>query len=295
MPTFDTINTPDTVIHLRGGRALGYAEYGDPAGKPVFFFHGWPGSRLQRHPDDAIAASLGARLITIDRPGFGLSDFKPGRTLLDWPDDVAELADILQIEQFAAVGISGGGPYLLACAFKIPHRLTRAAVISGLAPLDWPGATGGMPWSTRVGLSVMKRTPWWLPNLLLGPVARRTRQDPEWVSKRIPGSFPTIDRDMYARPDIKAMMQKDLTEAYRNGTDALAWELAMLVQPWGFRLENFRSKFSLWHGEADRTTPFTMGTYMARMLPECEARFYPGEGHTLIFNHWQEILAVLVS
>ena len=74
-------NTSDKIISLRDGRRLGYAEYGDPDGKPVFFFHGLPGSRRQRHPDNSIAIKLGARIIAIDRPGYGLSDFQQGRTI----------------------------------------------------------------------------------------------------------------------------------------------------------------------------------------------------------------------
>src|SRR5215471_4610530 len=104
LSTMNRYNTFNKVISLRDGRTLGYAEYGDPNGKPVFFFHGLPGSRLQRHPDESIATGLGARLITIDRPGYGLSDFQQARTLLDWPDDVTQLANSLRIDQFAAIG-----------------------------------------------------------------------------------------------------------------------------------------------------------------------------------------------
>jgi pimeloyl-ACP methyl ester carboxylesterase len=80
-------------------------------GKPVVFFQGTPSSRLFHRPDESIALSLGARIIAIDRSGFGLSDFQPGRMLLDWPHDVVALADALKIDRFAVVGISGGGPF----------------------------------------------------------------------------------------------------------------------------------------------------------------------------------------
>src|SRR5258708_31239448 len=112
--------TDSKQIQLRDGLALGYAKFRDPAGKPLFFFHGFPGSRLQRYPDDALAISLGARIITIDRPGLGLSSFQPGRKLLDWPGDVVELAYALGIDRFAAIGLSRVGPCLLACTHKIP-------------------------------------------------------------------------------------------------------------------------------------------------------------------------------
>jgi len=117
-------------IKLKDGRSLGYAEYGNPEGKPVFYFHGFPGSRLDWPFSDAddSAAQLNTRIVAVDRPGMGLSDFKRGREILDWPDDVIELADALQVDHFAVQGISGGGPYACACAFKISERLTTTAV-----------------------------------------------------------------------------------------------------------------------------------------------------------------------
>jgi pimeloyl-ACP methyl ester carboxylesterase len=73
-------------------------------------------------------------LIVPERPGFGLSDFQAGRTLLDWPDDVAALADHLGLECFGVFGLSADGPYAAACAYKIPQRLTRAVLSDSLAP-----------------------------------------------------------------------------------------------------------------------------------------------------------------
>src|SRR5262245_42519005 len=84
-------------LRLRDGRRLGFAEWGAADGWPVFLFHGTPGSRLTRHPDEPLTRALGARLITIDRPGYGLSTAQPGRRLLDWPADVAALAGALGV------------------------------------------------------------------------------------------------------------------------------------------------------------------------------------------------------
>jgi len=287
--------TTGKVIHLREGRALGYAEFGDPAGKPVFFFHGLPGSRLQRFPDDSIAIELGARIITIDRPGYGLSDFQPGRKLLDWPGDVSQLADALQIDQFAAIGLSGGGPYLLACAYKLPQRLTSATVISGLAPLDRSESIEGMGRSSRIGISLARRAPWWLLRCVLEPTTRKVRQNPTGTSKPLTSSSPQVDREVFARPDIQAMDREDLVEAYRSGVNAMSWEVLILTRPWGFRLEDVNKKIYLWHGEDDATVPLSMGKYVERTLPDCEATFCPGEGHTLMFNYWRQMLAVAVS
>lgn len=294
MLTNTDINTTDNIFRLRDGRALGYAEHGDPEGTPIFFFHGSPGSRLQRHPDASIAHELGARIITIDRPGYGLSDFQPERTLLDWPTDVAQLADALGINQFAAIGLSGGGPYLLACAYAMADRLTSATVVSGMGPLDEPDALEGVMPSMRLGLGIVRKAPW-LARLALEPAARILRINPVAVKKLIPVSMPRADKEAFGRPDIQAIDQQDLAEAYRNGGQALHREVILLTQPWGFRLEDIRTKIHLWHGEEDTTVPFNLAKYVARALPDCEPRFYPVEGHTLIYNYWQEILATALS
>jgi pimeloyl-ACP methyl ester carboxylesterase len=293
MPTIS--NTTDNVLQLKDGRVLGYAEYGDPQGKPVLFFHGLPGSRLQRHPDESIATELGARIVTIDRPGYGLSDFQHERKLLDWPGDVAQLADALNIDQFAAIGLSGGGPYLLACAYKMPERITSATVISGMGPVDKPEAIEGMMRSMRLGLGIARRVPWEFVRLALEPTARIVRQNPTAVKKLLPISAPKADKEAFARPEIQAIDHQDLVEAYRKGAQGVYWEVVTLATPWGFRLEDINKKIHLWHGEEDTTVPPHMGRYVARSLPDCEPRFYPGEGHTLIYNYWREILAVAVS
>jgi len=90
-----TDNTSKT-IKLKDGRMLGYAEYGSSDGKPVFYFHGHPSSWLDWPLFDAddSATELNARIIAVDRPGTGLSDFKRVREILAWPDDVIELETI---------------------------------------------------------------------------------------------------------------------------------------------------------------------------------------------------------
>ncbi len=97
-------------IFLGDGRRLGYAKYGDPQGQPLIYFHGWPSSQLEARMVEPTALRPHMRIIAPDRPGFGLSDFKPGRKLADWPDDVIELANALELERFAIMGFSGGGP-----------------------------------------------------------------------------------------------------------------------------------------------------------------------------------------
>lgn len=279
-------------IRLQDGRMLGYAEVGDPAGKPVFFFQGTPSSRLF-HPDASITKALGVRLITLDRPGFGLSDFQPGRTLLDWPDDVAEVADLLGFDRFAVVGISGGGPYVAASAFRIPQRLTGAAMVSSMGPVGVPGVTEGMPGVRRAGAFIGLHVPWLLrPLMWLG---QNPGRDLDRFFERYTAHNPEPDRLLLAQPEFSGMLKASYAESARQGIRGFAWEVRLMSRPWGFRLEDITLPVQLWHGGQDSSTPMAMARYMAGAIPDCQATFFPDEGHFLLFTHWQEILAALIS
>jgi pimeloyl-ACP methyl ester carboxylesterase len=143
------MSTAQNYITLRDGRRLGFAEFGDRQGKPVFYFHGFPGSRLEARLADRISRESKIRFIGIDRPGYGLSSLKPGRTFVDWADDVIGLADALGVDRFSILGVSGGGPYAAACACKIPDRLDTIGIICGMGPVDVPGLLPDMPWMYR--------------------------------------------------------------------------------------------------------------------------------------------------
>src|SRR6516165_2603800 len=108
------------------GRAIAFAEWGDPAGFPVFGLHGTPNSRLARHWDESVFVEAGARLITYDRPGYGGSDRHAGRRVVDCVGDVVAIADALGLERFSVTGTSGGGPHALAVAASVPERIRRA-------------------------------------------------------------------------------------------------------------------------------------------------------------------------
>jgi pimeloyl-ACP methyl ester carboxylesterase len=280
-------------VSLPDGRTLGFAEYGDPCGRPVLFFPGTPSGRLFHHPDESIALSLGARVLALDRPGYGLSDFQPGRTLLDWPSDVTALADALGIGRFAVAGISGGAPYVAACAFTIPDRLTAAAMVSGLGPIDWQGATEGMPRERRVGVRLGRRAPWLVRPLLW--LTLNPHRNPQRFFERMRDQSSPVDRAILARPEIGAMLLANWAEANRSGVRPYAWETVIFSRPWGFRLEDIAMEVRLWHGEEDASMPISVGLFLARTIPRCRSTFLPGEGHFLLFGHWGEILHAMIS
>ena len=100
---------------------------------------GEPGRAI---PRGRVLYELGVRLISFDRPGYGGSDRLDSRRVADVVPDVVAIADELELERFAVLGRSGGGPHALACAALLPDRVTRAGVLVSLAPweaegLDW--------------------------------------------------------------------------------------------------------------------------------------------------------------
>ena len=137
----------DFTIQLRDGRKMGSAVVGPDDGFPILHCHGSGSSRLEARLLAEAATEVEVRLIGLDRPGIGCSDPKADYRLLDWPDDVEEVADQLGIERFAIEGVSAGGPYALACAYKISQRLTACGLISTLSPPDLIRRAG--PWSMR--------------------------------------------------------------------------------------------------------------------------------------------------
>lgn len=274
---------------LPDGRKLGYIELGDPNGKPVFFWSG--GSRMGYPHDVSIPQALGVRLISLDRPGLGLSDFQPNRTLLDWPDDLTALADTLNIERFTVTGLSQGGPFALACAYKIPQRLTAAAVLSGLAPFQEPGVMAGMTFAYRTIPFMANGAPW----LLRAMTALQSKfLNGERFGRMLENRFPESDKAVLRqRPDLIPMLVEDGLEVYRQGIDAIVQDIKIVCGDWGFRLRDITMPVYLWQGEDDRNVPPAMGRYIASAVRDCRATFYPNEGHLMAFTHWRDILTTL--
>jgi pimeloyl-ACP methyl ester carboxylesterase len=210
-----------TTITLSDGRILACAEYGVPRGKPVFFFHGTPGSGFFS-PLDEITKKTGVRLICVDRPGYGLSTFQPGRRILDWPDDISQLADFLGMHKFAVAGHSGGGPYTLACAYALPDRVTAAAILSGPGLIEAPDATRGMSATNRFGLTVGRFIPWPLWRVLIWVFYHRRRDNPAEDMDRGKGHRPQADEEQVRRPEVQEACIRSEVEAFRPGLRGLA-------------------------------------------------------------------------
>ena len=277
-------------VQLTDGRQLAYQEYGDCDGRPVFFFHGWIGSRLDFGPNDGIARELGIRVIAVDRPGCGSSDFQRARRLLDWPDDVSEMADALNVGKFAICGHSFGGPYVAACAYRLLERVTSAAIVAGISPLSFKGATRGMPALVRLVLWLGGHVPAITrPYVsLLASVVKK----PKMIAKGIGSLLPRGELALLESSRFDGFFE-NLDEMVKHGSEGAYWDARVFLGEWGFDCADIEMPVSLFYGADDQNVPIQMGEYYREAIPTTEATFYEGEGHFIMYSRAGEILRSL--
>jgi pimeloyl-ACP methyl ester carboxylesterase len=172
--------------------------------------------------------------------------------------------------------------------------VTAAAVLSGAGPADAARTLKGMRPLNRAGYAFGRWIPWPLWRVFIWLFFHNGRDDPASVFERGKGSRPPDERDVWYRSEVREIGLASGAEAFRRGTRGHAWETRLLLRPWGFRLEDVRKPVYLWHGTLDRETPVGMAREAARRLPDPRPTLCPDEGHSLLFTHWEEILAQLI-
>lgn len=284
------MNKSNQTLMLSNGYTLGYAEWGDPDGKSIFHFHGSSSSRLEHPIDDTHL--LGIRLITVDRPGHGLSDFYQYE-LIDWANMIEKLADHLGIEKFAVSGWSFGGAFAMACAYQSPDRIKSAGLVSSFVPYNRPNATQDMAGFNKFSLGLAHRMPWGIVRIVMKLQGNALKKDPEKFARQVLSTVPDSDKEILTNQEVIDMLIPSMIEAYRASADGAAWEGAMLVRDWGFRLEDIHIPVYVWHGTEDIQNPLQCAEYIEKEIPAAQLITLPNEGHFHIFNHWGEIMKTL--
>lgn len=283
----------DTRLTLPDGRRLAAAEYGAASGDPVIYCHGLPGSRLEAAFADPVAERVGTWLIAADRPGFGMSDYQPGRTILGWADDVAALADHLGVERFSVLGVSGGAPYALACAFALADRVQSAAIVSGVGP---PAAVAAASATTTSGLGLrLTASLPWTADPLMRVVQLFVRHATPLLFAMLVARSPVSDRRLLHDEKFRGILATSLREAFRNGARGPATDLRLLAKPWDFAPGKLRVPVHLWHGGQDRVVPMTMGQHLQRDIPDCRSTYLDEHGHYSLIRDQARCILLQVS
>ena len=277
-------------------RQIGFAEFGDPQGRAIFWLHGTPGARRQIPTEARVFAEReNIRLIGIDRPGIGSSTPHQYETVLEFADDMRTIADVLGIDNMAVVGLSGGGPYTLACAAAMPDRVVAVGVLGGVAPASGPESIGGgvMALGTLVApfLQVAGTPIGFAASLLIRlirPVASPAVDVYGLVS-------PPADRRLLARPELKAMFLDDLLNGSRKQLAAPFADIVVFARYWGFHLDQVKVPVRWWHGDHDHIVPFAHGQHVVARLPDAELYHLPGESHLAGLGRGEEILRTMLD
>jgi pimeloyl-ACP methyl ester carboxylesterase len=283
-------------VELSDGRSIGLAEYGIPDGDAIFWLHGTPGGRRQVPPlARRIAPELGVRLIGLERPGVGRSTPHLHDSVLGAAGDIEQIADRLNIDRFGLVGLSGGGPYVLACAHEHPDRVVAGAVLGGVAPAcgDEAAAGGAVAVARRLrilleGLYRPLGHLTWGMTYALRPLASQ-------VFDLFIATMPPGDRDAMSRPEMKEMFLDDLLRAGQSRMHAPIFDIVLFTRPWGFSLRDIRVPIRFWHGDADHIVPLAHGRHQAALVPDSDLVIRPGEGHLGSLDAADEIIATILG
>ncbi|MCV7048442.1 alpha/beta hydrolase [Mycobacterium frederiksbergense] len=283
-------------VAVSADRQLGFAEFGDPRGRAVFWLHGTPGARRQIPAEARAYAGLEkVRLIGVDRPGIGSSTAHQYPNVLAFAEDLRVIADTLGIDNFAVIGLSGGGPYTLAAAAAMPDRVVAAGVLGGVAPYVGPdGIASGLMnlGSTVAPVLELAGAPIRLAAATLikfiAPVGSPALEMYARIS-------PEGDRRLLARPEFKAMFLDDLLNGGRKQLAAPFYDIVDFVRDWGFRLDEVKVPVHWWHGDKDHIVPFAHGAHVVSRLPEAEMTVLPGESHLGGLGCAEEILRTMLD
>ncbi|MGX9791884.1 alpha/beta fold hydrolase [Mycobacterium sp. MMS18-G62] len=283
-------------IAVGDDRQIGFAEFGDPQGRAVFWLHGTPGARRQIPMEARVyAEQQRIRLIGIDRPGIGSSTPYQYDTVVAFADDLRTIADTLGIDKFEVIGLSGGGPYTLACAAAMPDRVVAVGVLGGVAPARGPDAISGGAMALGIFVAPLLEVAGGPVRLAASALVRLARPIASPALDLYGRMSPEADRRMLARPEFKAMFLDDLLNGSRKQLAAPFADIIVFARDWGFRLDEVKVPVHWWHGDRDHIVPFAHGEHVVAKLPDAQLYHLPGESHLAGLGRAEEILCTMLE
>lgn len=279
----------DQVLRLGDGRALGYKIYGDPAGAPLLFLHGTPGSRLKFAIGHGAGRELGLAIIAPDRWGYGLSEAPSAPALPRFSADMAALMDHLGHGQFAVGGLSGGGPFAVAVAAGLASRVTALALVSPMGPIEDPGCRRSLSPFHRFAFTVLPRAPRAI-GAMFAIFRASLRHSPGLAAQLTTLRAGTGDKALIARPEIARWLLGSFLEGLRDSVAGPAVDLQLFSRSWNVDFEAIRAPARLWIGTADTAVSLGAARLLARSIPACAITEMPGEGHFWVAANYREVL-----
>jgi len=277
---------------LADGRRLCFCEYGDKNGTPMMFFHGILGSRYERHPNDIILRELGIRLIVPDRPGYGQSDARTGGSHLDFSDDMLQLGNYLEIENFSVLGLSVGAIYAAACAYKMPQRISSATLIGMTLPLHSFSDIAEMLPSYKMLFAFSRYLPG-VAKLFPEFVIKNACNNPRKFFKNMP--LNQIDREIFFREELHDHLKNSLLAGSKESNRGFIDDVMSSSNPWSFPIKDIKTKIDIWHGTDDLHSPIKRVHELVKHMSNVRFFKINSGGHFFIYDYWEEILKTIIK
>jgi pimeloyl-ACP methyl ester carboxylesterase len=279
----------------RGKRALTFEVFGNPSStKTIIYLHGFPGSRIEAAFAESQALKENCRLIGVDRPGFGASPSYPARTLIEFCEDLEAIADSLTLNKFYLVGCSGGVPFALACASRLPNRIHACSLVSGLGPIaEAPQLLSNAHFFNRIMLRAALVAPG-LVGTIVFLLSSILKHCPHWMVAWLTLVSPRYDQCILREPAVSDLLTRNFALALSGSAWGPAHDVHIMASKWNFRLEGIGVPCHFWHGDSDSHVPFEMSSYMAGKIPGAGLTKIEGEGHFMIVKLLPQIFQQLL-
>lgn len=283
------------VLTRSDGRVVGWAAYGPPDGDPVLFHHGWPSSATQASVIEGAARSLGICLVGVERPGIGLTSPLPGGNLADFSGDIEALVRHLGWDRFRVFGVSGGGPYALLTAARVPGTIA-AGVCCGAPASDALRQPGGIFWIYRALIGLVDAWPWAALMALRVIRAGVRTLPPVPMIGLLRHLLPKNDAVSLRDKEIRRRVAEPVRRAFSQRSRDLLYDATRYLAPWGFDPAGIAVPVRFWHGGVDRNLPPKLTEGLADTIPGADFRLYPQEGHySLPLNRAEALLGELLG
>lgn len=262
----------------RDRRTSYYIDEGDPGDRVVVFLGG-QGTSLEAFQLTEFARTsrqkLGLRVISVERNGFGESAYDPSLGYSDYVDEVLAVLDHLEVDEFVVMAISGGGAYAAHLAARVPDR-----VISLHAAAASPTTLPTRPAPTGCGRTMAQRN---------SDNERWTHNPKDWWA--VPGSPVLVVPGWQATAYLDAVRSFYLRGSLGD-PNPLSHEGALPCRDGAVAdTSTITAPSYLYWGGADDVVPVTAMRAWEGALPNvARATVYEGEGHTVQYRHWDQIL-----
>lgn len=277
------------------GQKLFVQDWGATDKPAILLIHGFPGSGDQGrllvttpHADDF-------RLISLDRPGYGRSDYQNNLTPVLFAKQIQRLADHMDLQKFRVLSVSGGAPYSMAVAATLGKRILKISSVAGVAPLTVRNFKF---------MNTNQRKAWLLRNLVPGPILKYgmsriwdagLEKVDEFLFSDL-ASFPKSDQIVFQHPVIGPALVDTVKKGLKPGASGVLHDMKVYSRPWGFSLRDIQCPVTLWHGTEDDVVHLRFTQDMKKNIPHAHVNQISGEGHySLPMNFRDQILLDLLS